>query len=252
MPYHWHAECELIYLCSGTLNLSVDGKIYKLDKGDTIFLNSEAVHGGISEHCDYECLVFDLESLFSGAKLCMQEFQPIMDSIGMTCLVFSSGSNVSKTAETMFAFMCEKPKGYHFFGRGELMKLLGYMMQTNDLEKGTALTPAYLKKLRKLKLVIRYISEHYREQIALCDLAEQCGMNANYFCRAFKEFTGMTPVEYLNFYRIESACEQISKMEGNITNIAFLCGFNDFSYFIKVFKKFKGVTPSKYAKKLND
>ena len=77
-------------------------------------------------------------------------------------------------------------------------------------------------------------------------------MNANYFCRAFKEFTGMTPVEYLNFYRIESACEQISKMEENITNIAFLCGFNDFSYFIKVFKKFKGVTPSKYAKKLND
>lgn len=87
--------------------------------------------------------------------------------------------------------------------------------------------------------MIRYISERYQNPIALGELAEQCGMNSNYFCRAFKEFTGITPVEYLNFYRVESACERILKAEESITEIAFLCGFNDFSYFIKVFKNLK-------------
>ena len=60
----------------------------------------------------------------------------------------------------------------------------------------------------------------------------------------------MMPVEYLNFFRVESACERILKAEESITEIAFLCGFSDFSYFIKVFKKYKGVTPSQYAKKI--
>ncbi|HCL02048.1 MAG TPA: AraC family transcriptional regulator, partial [Lachnoclostridium phytofermentans] len=54
------------------------------------------------------------------------------------------------------------------------------------------------------------------------------------------------PIDYLNYYRIEQACYQISQSEDTLTDIAFRCGFNDFSYFIKTFKKYKGITPKKY------
>lgn len=97
--------------------------------------------------------------------------------------------------------------------RGELLNLLGEILGLISEENIESFTPTYLKKLRRLKHVIRYISEHYRDPITLDELARQCGMNSNYFCRAFKGFTGMTPVEYLNFYRVESACERILRSE---------------------------------------
>ena len=64
--------------------------------------------------------------------------------------------------------------------------------------------------------------------------------------RFFKELVGKTPIDYLNFYRIERACEMLISGEKNITETAFECGFNDISYFIKTFKKYKGIPPKQY------
>lgn len=58
----------------------------------------------------------------------------------------------------------------------------------------------------------------------------------------------MTPMDYVNQYRIEQACHQLLTTDFPITEVAFNCGFNDSSYFIKVFKKYKGTTPKKYLK----
>ena len=249
MIYHWHAECEVLFVRAGSLSLSLDGQPFHLSEGDCILMTGGRVHGGVPDHCVYECLVFDADSLLNGAGVCSEEFAPVAELSSVSDFIFKPGSLFNETVQKIFTFMKEKPGGYHFFVRGELLNLLGMVVSRNAVEHH-ALTPLYLKRLRKLKHVIRYISERYQDPITLRELAEQCGMNSNYFCRAFKEFTGMTPVEYLNFYRVESACERILKAEESITEIAFLCGFNDFSYFIKVFKKYKGITPSQYAKKI--
>ena len=70
---------------------------------------------------------------------------------------------------------------------------------------------------------------------------------SSYFCRYFKEFTDRTPMDYLNYYRIEVACEQLSYTDKTITEIAHSCGFYDSSYFIKVFRHYKHMTPTEYT-----
>ena len=60
--------------------------------------------------------------------------------------------------------------------------------------------------------------------------------------------TYRTPIDYLNYYRIERACYQLLTTNHSITEIAYSSGFNDLSYFIKTFKKYKGVTPKNYLK----
>lgn len=67
--------------------------------------------------------------------------------------------------------------------------------------------------------------------------------------RLFKETIGKTPIEYLNAYRINVACEQIKYLDKQITEVALDCGFTDLSYFTKVFKKYMGITPSEYLKR---
>jgi AraC-like DNA-binding protein len=59
---------------------------------------------------------------------------------------------------------------------------------------------------------------------------------------------GKTPIQYLNYYRVECACELLSASEKTISEVASACGFNNISYFVRVFGAHKGTTPSTYAK----
>lgn len=87
------------------------------------------------------------------------------------------------------------------------------------------------------------------ENISLEDMAKTIRMNEKYFCKFFKDITKKTPMEYLNHYRIECACEKIKFFDSSITDVAYDCGFNDTSYFTKVFKKYNsGMTPREYSK----
>ena len=62
----------------------------------------------------------------------------------------------------------------------------------------------------------------------------------------FKEYTGSSPVDYLNELRIDRACFEISVNRKNAT------GFNDQSYFSKVFRKYRGISPTEYKKSLTE
>lgn len=60
-------------------------------------------------------------------------------------------------------------------------------------------------------------------------------MAPKYFCRVFHQITGRTPINYLNYYRVECAAELLRSTDDSITEIAFACGFNDSCYFSKHF-----------------
>lgn len=85
-------------------------------------------------------------------------------------------------------------------------------------------------------------------QLTLGNLAEAADMSPKYFCRFFSEMTGKTPIEYLNYYRIECAAEQLLYTDDLVTDIALNCGYNDLSYFVKTFKKYKSQTPNNSEK----
>lgn len=80
-------------------------------------------------------------------------------------------------------------------------------------------------------------------------MQKQLGMTPKYFCSFFYGMTRKTPIEYVNNYRIERACEQLLSTEMSITDIGLNCGFNEISYFIKTFRKAIGTTPHQYRKK---
>ena len=96
--------------------------------------------------------------------------------------------------------------------------------------------------------MLAYIRDYYENTITLKELAKIAGMSPKYFCRAFAQITGKTPIEYLNYYRIEQAGEQLVLTENSVTEIALNCGFHDMSYFTKSFAKYKGVCPTTVRK----
>jgi AraC-type DNA-binding domain-containing proteins len=247
MPYHWHPEYELFRILSGSFQLTVDGQLLTAVKGDILFIQGGRLHGGIPENCIYECIVFDMKLLLGNNKICSKEIQQLIRLEASVLLKLpEKSSSLQKIIQDLYAAVLDRKQGYEFIVQGSLYLLLGYIFENNLLSMNTAGPTTASLQINRFKDVLNYIEEHYTETISLETMASIAGFSPRYFCRFFRKMTQSTPTEYLNYFRIECACEQLVETSGSVTDVALSCGFNDISYFIKSFHKAKGMTPKQY------
>ncbi len=91
-----------------------------------------------------------------------------------------------------------------------------------------------------------YVDRHYAEELTLTSLAERYHVESTYFSRMFRQETGKNLILYITEKRIEKAREYIEKTDMNLTEAAFLVGYDDYTYFSRVFKKSTGRSPREY------
>ena len=94
--------------------------------------------------------------------------------------------------------------------------------------------------------IASYIKENYFENISLSTLSEKYHIESTYLSKIFKKETGDTLMNYIASTRIAKAKELIDESDISLTEIAFLCGYDDYTYFNKVFRKFEGCSPRDY------
>jgi AraC-like DNA-binding protein len=85
------------------------------------------------------------------------------------------------------------------------------------------------------------------KQISTRAAAKFVGYSEHYFCHWFKETTGMTYHEYLNYIKIGYSCKLLEQGR-SVSETSAELGYLNTSYFIRMFKKYKGQTPNTYAK----
>ncbi len=88
-----------------------------------------------------------------------------------------------------------------------------------------------------------YIHSHYDSKISLEKLAMMACVSKGHFQRAFKMKFGVSPVTYMNQYRISAAKNLLCTTSLSCAEIAAEVGFDDIFYFSKVFKKVTGCSP---------
>ena len=99
---------------------------------------------------------------------------------------------------------------------------------------------------QKLQTAIDYIQANLEEKVSLEDVAKTTNISPYYFCRLFKQSTGITPYQYLIKCRIEKAKVLLRQEKLSITDIALEVGFSNQSHFTKHFKRIVGTTPKKF------
>ncbi len=80
------------------------------------------------------------------------------------------------------------------------------------------------------------------------ELAEHFGVDRTTLGRAFKKHIGMSPHEYLDWFRLQRARGLLDSTNLTVSDVAKRAGFSDVKYFIGWFKKHQGVTPGNYRK----
>lgn len=101
----------------------------------------------------------------------------------------------------------------------------------------------------QITAALEYIRKNYAMQLKIRDLADVCQMSETHFRRVFEENMNMAPMDYLNFIRIQKACELMRKSKDSMDIIALKCGFTTTSTFNRNFKKFLDTSP--YQWKIN-
>ena len=265
MPFHWHTEWELIRVKKGSLILHIDEEEIHAREGDVLLIRDSMFHGGAESDGIYECLVFDFYGLF-------HEMEPIKEFVRpfyRMNLIPQLHFNVEKAVEVCRIAGQIMDANYNYFEDknnfddkaekngngwrelatiGGLGQIFAFILKYGLFWENKQESVRSSHRITRIKTVLEYIERHYQSPITLAELAEVAGMNPQYFCRAFKEVTMQSPMDYVIYYRLEQAVRLLSATDLSVMDVALECGFNDCSYFIRVFKKQKNVTPNQYRK----
>ncbi len=251
MMLHWHPELEIIRVRRGTLCLELDGQKITAQAGDTVVVDRGVCHSGhpADEESEYTCLVFDMGSFLSRNPIAARPAQPLLHAGCHIRPCMPRGlPDLDGLLDGLYRAMDANSTGYELYVQGALYQLLAIILREGLYTVEPETAPRRGDRLLSLKNAVEYIREHYATSITLDDLARAAGMSRKYFCSYFHSMTGKTPMEYLNNYRIETACELLLGGERSVATVAGDCGFNDVSYFARRFRRVMGVTPLEYRK----
>lgn len=87
------------------------------------------------------------------------------------------------------------------------------------------------------------------EKFSVDELARELGMSQSQLHRKLKAVINQSPVQFIRSVRMHRTMELLEKDAGNISEVAYLTGYEDPGYFTRTFKAFFGMLPSGVRKK---
>ena len=126
--------------------------------------------------------------------------------------------------------------------RGRIMGLAGLMRPIDTPEDQRT-------HFQELDRVIRFLEEHFIDEITVDRLAEIAGISVPHFNRRFRQLLRLSPMEYVLSLRIQEAQRLLVATNQSVGEIAAATGFYDQSHFTKRFRKVTDMTPLAYRKR---
>ncbi len=137
--------------------------------------------------------------------------------------------------------------GYQPVISGAVLHLLG---QIHSICKHNTLSEPLTETIvNKGRILLR---ENIGDKCCVEKAADELNVSYSWFRKAFKEYTGLAPGQYLIQLKIEQAKMLLSDRSKSIKEIAFDLHFESCFYFSRLFKEKTGVTPEKFRNQQAD
>ncbi|WPX08287.1 AraC family transcriptional regulator [Anaerocellum danielii] len=247
---HWHDEFEIIYLEKGLASFSIDGQEYRLLPHQFLFVNCGSIHSGKAiDSPEAYAIVFNLNMLItSEPDICKTKYLQLIERRKQLVPSFVEDSYLRDVIFNLIEVWKKKEYGYELYIKSNLFMIFYHLFNKGYIVD-SSFNREFNSKLEKIKAALDYINLNYSNPLSTEELSKITNLSKYYFCRLFKEITHLTPIDYINKFRVEKAIELIKNTNLSISEIAFEVGFNNVSYFIKIFKEYVGMTPLQYKKK---
>ena len=100
-------------------------------------------------------------------------------------------------------------------------------------------------QLRRVKALLAATRDN---SISVRQLAEECGLSARHFTRAFSRSTGLPPHRWLLEQRVEMAKHLLRDPSRSLVDVAIACAFSSQSHFTRTFTARVGRSPGSWRR----
>jgi len=256
IPWHWHEDFEVLYVKSGTLRLCINDNHYLLREGEGAFINSNAVHSiraATNVTGTLNSFVFNPEILSGSADSAFNQkyILPLMRCHELPFILFCPDTewmkHASQSVNDAYISYDEEKFGYELYVREKLSHML-YLIVTNNESTIKHRNKSENKDIIRLKTMMSYIHQHYRDKIYLQQIAKTASISERECLRCFNKTIGISPVQYLLKHRVSIAARLLVESDSTITGISDKTGFDNSGHFARTFKSYYKCSPSEYRK----
>lgn len=245
---HVHNGYEIYYLVAGERNYYINNLVYSLRKGDLLFINKNELHRTtVKGKARHERILINFEEVFL-QKIGAQAVFPFMAT---QCLLLRPDAHEQGIIENILYSMLQEQAEHrtqrNLYLQTLLLQLFIEMGRIQEMQR-EAIAPENNEKQMKVYEIIDYLQTHYGDKLTLAQLSEKFYISSTYLCRLFKQTTGFTIIEYLNYIRIQKAQQQLRESNAKVTQIAEDTGFDSIAHFGRVFKQIAKRSPLQYRK----
>ena len=222
------------YIVDGKGYIEYDGKLYSVEKGDSVVIRSGVNVKYYSDSSDpYVKLWFTATGTFAEAVLSI-----VMGKEKISVVRKNSYNIIEKLLTSIEKNGTETVRDSHAFM--DVMYLMFPEKISTGKKEDNPETGDFTDKIKD------YIDLFLRDGITVEKTAEHFHISKRYLIEQFKRKWGVTPGKYMTKKRLCEAAELLELSDFTVGEISNTLGFCEPGYFTKVFTLAYGMSPKKY------
>ena len=252
---HFHNYLEVGYCYEGTGELVLGETSYRFSGEEFTVIPSNYPHttnsdpGTISR---WEYLFIDVEGILEALYHGMgntKRMNHMLHRINSRAIFQKAEQNpkIAAIIRNLLQIMRNTEEFYMDEAKGVVVELLVNVTREN----GDGKKPLELNGRTTIPIMraMDYITDHFMEPLKIEELAKRCHISETHFRRVFSEYMNMSPLEYINLVRVQTACNYLENTDESMADIANKCGFTTPSTFNRNFKRVTGISPSEWRRR---
>lgn len=220
MQSHRHKYGHIILVLKGSFYVRFEGQEYTLTPAFIGFVPPDVLH-------DYSC---------TGTALTLNIPSEMVKAPDLISLTENCVMEIDDRLEPLVALIKREVRESLPDSGSDSLRYLFYYLYDKFVERHQLSS-------------IRYMREHYADDISISRLAGMENYNTSYYTDWFRKKIGCSPREYLRMVRMDKAREMLATTRYRIIDIALQTGYTNSSSFTRAFRAEAGMTPLEYRRR---
>jgi len=232
-----HPYYEINVITEGTLGLTIDDRLYELNKGQGVIIPAGAFHKNWTiGQCDVKFFVVSFEAVTKGIPL----FENIVYTVSESDMFFinkivSEGIDWAHDKSTPARYAQQMVKNCI-----ECL-VLSMLRQSAESPEYTSTSSGVFYE------AIHFMNMNIKRNITMEEVAEYANTSVANLKKIFKKYTGEGAMHHFNLLKLEHS-KELLLLGMPICEIASQLSYSSQNHYAQIFKKAFGVTPTQYRK----
>lgn len=247
---------DMLFVNKGTLYMSEEGTAYDIGESEMLVLEPDRTHWG-HKPCAEETDIYWVHFVHSAPVRRVPDRHIAWQS------VIRQGTDQDLSPAEQYMFL---PK----YAKIDLKRIVPVLEQMVSLRsalctenalqlqamlahlftllQAAARTRESSRSFAISEMVKRYLQERYAAPVRAIELEKRFHYHFDYLARCLKKHTGMSPLKYVQYVRMEEAKSLLANTHLSLPDIAERVGMKDYNYFVRLFRQTVGMPPASYRR----